>query len=200
MTQNRVNDISKIIELLDPANPDKPKGSALRIARFLARIVQDATAGWDEGEAVPSMIRCHRKLGPTPCEGWLGIALEEAADEVHWGCSDCGEQGVLLGWRGSFLDLSQVAPPTEGEQGGVDPFVVTDPAFEALLAAESGLDAAAQRVCHTARGGPGDGEVTLAAPGAWVEHFGQAVAAVAQKTTDPSKRTLLEEIAARART
>jgi CheY-like chemotaxis protein len=54
-----------------------------------------------------SWLRCVRVAAGEPwCMGELALEVV-SDDEVHWRCPSCGDQGRVVGWKGSTCDLTQ---------------------------------------------------------------------------------------------
>lgn len=82
----------------------------LRLRRFFGQIARAASVR-DSGEWSTTALRCRRKPERKPCSGRLELFRRDVPAEVEWRCPDCGDGGVVTGWRHTFRDLS--GPPTE---------------------------------------------------------------------------------------
>ena len=71
----------------------------------LAEIITYATA-IEAGISVDVRPRCGRKPQRKPCAGELEISLDFDIEQIHWLCPECGDEGVLTGWRGLIWDMS----------------------------------------------------------------------------------------------
>ena len=89
---------------LDPEAP----APAVRLARYLRRLTRAATA---DGRTVPhpTVLPCRRRPGRSPCPGLLVVSLQEVPPRIHWECPECGEAGVIDGWKFSDDDLSAIS-------------------------------------------------------------------------------------------
>lgn len=116
-------------------NPDAP-GPAVRLARYLRRITRAATA---EGGAGPfvTALPCRRRPGRKPCPGHLVVSLQEIPPRVHWECPDCGEAGVIDGWKSSDDDLS--APSGFSSLGSEVRVVISQVGYQLMLDEEPDL-------------------------------------------------------------
>lgn len=139
-----ITDMGDLTHVHDPA--DVP-GPARRLAEYLGRIVQAASA-WYVGQPLESVIRCRRRPGRRPCPGHVCLARTQDR-EIIWHCVACGDNGVIRGWEGTLWDLS--APERVAEFVAVVPAEV----YEAV-AQSSALPRLALRVVMRAgldRGG-----------------------------------------------
>jgi hypothetical protein len=71
----------------------------------LGEIITYATA-IEAGIAIDVQLRCWRKPKRKPCPGELEISLNPDTDQIHWLCFECGDEGVVTGWKGLIWDLS----------------------------------------------------------------------------------------------
>ena len=71
----------------------------------LAEIITYATAK-EAGVSLAVQPLCWRKPKRKPCPGELEISLNPDTEQIHWLCPECGDEGVLTGWRGSIWDVS----------------------------------------------------------------------------------------------
>lgn len=106
-----VSDLRHFLDL-----PVDAPGPARRMADRLTRIVRAASAG-DVGEPWTSAIRCERRPGRRPCEGFVEILRPDPADTViRWGCGSCDDEGLISGWEASPYDLRQIELRATDEQ------------------------------------------------------------------------------------
>ncbi len=94
-----VSDLRHFLDL-----PDDVPGPARRMAERLALIVRAATAGDAGGEWVTALT-CNRRPGRRPCLGHLAVLRTDVPPSIAWGCTSCGDEGVISGWEGSPYDL-----------------------------------------------------------------------------------------------
>ena len=80
-------------------------GPALRLACFLRAIV-----GWVSrfgGTLERTNVPCRRTPRHRPCTGEIIAGLGNSPDQIVWQCPECGDNGVIHGWRGSRWDRSR---------------------------------------------------------------------------------------------
>ena len=71
----------------------------------LAEIITYATS-LQAGIPTDSIPKCWRRPGRKPCEGTLDIQLDPAANQIHWYCRYCRDEGVVSGWEGLIWDMT----------------------------------------------------------------------------------------------
>jgi hypothetical protein len=52
---------------------------------------------------------CWRRPKRKACKGRLEIDLDSDTDQIHWRCLECGDEGVVTGWKGLIWDLSDAS-------------------------------------------------------------------------------------------
>jgi hypothetical protein len=72
----------------------------------LGQIVTYATAT-AAGISVDFQPTCRRRPRERPCQGVLEIELRK--DHILWECPACGDEGVILGWKGLIWDMTVFA-------------------------------------------------------------------------------------------
>ena len=75
----------------------------------LTEIIAYATS-IDASISVDTMPKCWRRPNRKPCKGQLDINLDPATDQIHWICPNCGDEGVVTGWKGLIWDMSDPPP------------------------------------------------------------------------------------------
>ncbi len=94
-------------ELMGPGAPQ------LRFkVSHLTRIISYATA-LHKGLPVKFQPACWRRPNRKPCPGRPKVTLALGAEEIHWLCPECLDEGVVTGWKGLIWDLSDspATPP-----------------------------------------------------------------------------------------
>jgi RNA polymerase subunit RPABC4/transcription elongation factor Spt4 len=74
----------------------------------LTEIITFATA-IKAGISVNSPPVCWRRPKRKACLGKLEIDFDPDTDQIHWVCPECGDEGVVTGWRGLIWDLTDSA-------------------------------------------------------------------------------------------
>jgi hypothetical protein len=74
----------------------------------LGEIVSYATA-IEAGIMVDFQPACWRRPNRKACRGKLDIDLNSDTDQIHWLCPECGDEGVVTGWKGLIWDLSDTS-------------------------------------------------------------------------------------------
>ncbi len=90
--------ISNMTHFLDETGniPKKMPKEARELASFFALVIDSTTK-----EIFPTNsqtgIRCFEKS----CDGLIESELIHAADEIHWNCSKCQNEGRISDWQGT---------------------------------------------------------------------------------------------------
>jgi hypothetical protein len=63
-----------------------------------------ATAAGIPAEDPP---KCWRRPNRKPCAGNLDIRIDRSAEQIYWKCDGCGDEGVVIGWKGLLWDVSE---------------------------------------------------------------------------------------------
>ena len=71
------------------------------MASFLAMVIDASTTMMEEG-VVDVEIRCNRQ----GCQGAILAEICPCMKEIHWGCTECDNDGIISGWRGTKWDNS----------------------------------------------------------------------------------------------
>lgn len=79
--------------------PKQMPKQARELANFLALVV-DETTKTKPLTLTETGIRCFKK----GCHGLIKAELKQNNNEIHWYCPNCGNEGVLSGWRGTKWD------------------------------------------------------------------------------------------------
>jgi len=79
-------------------------GTAGRLARHFGAIVL-AACSVAEGEWAETSHPCRRRPGRRPCPGHIVVLRSD--DTVRWRCTDCDDNGLIRGWRGSIWDVHE---------------------------------------------------------------------------------------------
>ena len=83
-------------------HPAHPRFSAK--VNQLGRLIAYVTAV-HAGVSVDFQPMCWRRPNRQPCEGVLETEMRK--DFIHWHCPECGDEGVVTGWRGLMWDMTQ---------------------------------------------------------------------------------------------
>ena len=163
---------------------DRP-GPARRLADRLGRIVSAATAG-DVGEPWTTAVRCERRPGRRPCPGSIGVVRAEPESSIRWWCSNCEDEGVISGWRGSPYDLLHHALRAAGHQVQVP----VERELGTVLQAIPTLDFEAARLVFRARST--DSGVVLTGSSEALEDLAEHVAAEANHERNRRRQRILD--------
>jgi hypothetical protein len=71
----------------------------------LCEIITYATS-IETGIDTDSQPLCWRRPKRRACPGKLDISFDPEADEIHWLCPECGDEGLVSGWRGLIWDMT----------------------------------------------------------------------------------------------
>jgi RNA polymerase subunit RPABC4/transcription elongation factor Spt4 len=71
----------------------------------LSEIITYATSV-EAGIDTDSQPLCWRRPKRRACPGILEISFDPDADEIHWLCPVCGDEGLVSGWRGLIWDMT----------------------------------------------------------------------------------------------
>ena len=88
---------------LDETNAAAVPQLRLKVKK-LAEIITYATSV-AAGMPIDSIPKCWRRPQRKPCKGIIGIHLNEATNQIHWYCNNCGDEGVVTGWEGLIWDM-----------------------------------------------------------------------------------------------
>ncbi len=136
-----VSDLRHFLEL-----PDGAAGPARRLAEHLRFVVQAATAG-EAGVRWVSALPCRRRPGNRRCAGRMIVQRADAAEPIAWGCSSCGDAGLISGWEDSPADMRGRQPKSTS---GVHQLRIPDEVATTLRDITL-LDADCERVVFRAR-------------------------------------------------
>jgi len=82
-----------------------PAAPQLRLkVQKLAEIITFATS-IEAGIIIDSPPACWRRPKRKACTGKLDVDRVPDADQIHWVCPECGDEGLLTGWRGLIWDM-----------------------------------------------------------------------------------------------
>lgn len=175
-----VSDLEHFLDL-----PTDVPGPALRLANRLGRIVSAATAG-DVGEPWTTAIRCERRPGRRPCNGFVEVVRPEPEAPIRWWCNACDDEGLITGWEHSPFDLRlrDLRSAPAGRQ------VVIDVEMAGTLQRIAVLDTEAARVVFRARA-TADGAVLIGSVDE-LEALAEHVAAEANHEPNRSRQRVLD--------
>jgi len=102
--------IINIRDMLDGTltRPAHPRFSSK--IKKLGQIISYATAV-EAGISVDFRPVCWKRTARYPCGGVLEIELRYG--NIHWVCPACGDEGVVMGWKGLIWDMTDLRSPTE---------------------------------------------------------------------------------------
>ena len=99
-----------IVDVTDFGDPRDPTVDIPDRARFLGEffgaIVAAATAWPFPDTARTTALRCRRRPDRKPCPGLLDVVLVEEKEHIAWTCTECDDNGLIHGWRGTHWDLT----------------------------------------------------------------------------------------------
>lgn len=189
-----ITDMRHFLDMLDPDKSARMPEPVLELGKHLGSIIEAVTAGWDDRRhPVPTTIPCRQSPGRDRC---LGITVVFLADDgrIQWECTNCSDQGIISGWQGTPWDFSNVIGLGFGQGGKFEEIVVKPDEYRALLDLLPLLDREAERVVKAACLSPEDDEIVIGAPGDWLEHLLEYVAAEANHTRCKKTRRLLDGV------
>lgn len=131
----RVIDIGQMLNQA-ATSPDLAELRA-RVKHF-GQIVDHATslAAGIEAELKPI---CGRLLNQHPCAGALEVGLFPEKRLIYWQCPQCGDDGMIIGWKGLIWDKTIVLNPMVKRHPGARGGAVTKDFIAKVLAAEANL-------------------------------------------------------------
>jgi hypothetical protein len=65
----------------------------------------------ESGISTDSKPMCWRQPSNHPCNGILKIRLLSTKKQVCWKCPKCGDDGVIIGWKGLIWDKTVFLNP-----------------------------------------------------------------------------------------
>ena len=131
----RVIDIGQMLNQA-VASPDRLELRE-RVKHF-GQIVDHATslAAGIEAELKPI---CGKLLAQKPCAGALEVLLFSEKRLIYWQCPQCGDDGILIGWKGLIWDKTLVLNPMAKCHRGARGGAVTKDFIARVLAVEENL-------------------------------------------------------------
>jgi len=131
----RVIDIGQMLNQA-VATPDRLELRE-RVKHF-GQIVDHATslAAGIEAELKPI---CGKLLAQKPCAGALEVLLFSEKRLIYWQCPQCGDDGILIGWKGLIWDKTLVLNPMAKRHRGARGDAVTKDFIARVLAVEENL-------------------------------------------------------------
>ena len=177
-----VSDLRHYLDLSD----DVPM-PAQRMAAQLGRIVRGASAHPVGTDGV-SAVGCTRRPNRRPCDGFMMVSRRRNG-EIAWGCSACGDEGLISGWENSPFDLSDL----DDSYAAGEPVVllVARDLFKVL--SEVVLWDAASELLIAGAEGCGDGVLLSGRADAFVELF-ESVVAESNAETNRRRQRLLDQV------
>jgi hypothetical protein len=91
----------------EDGNLGPTSGPALRLADYFGSIIAMATATGSDVAPVRA-VTCRRRPGRKRCPGRIVAEVEVVRDAIEWYCTECGDCGLISGWRGTLWDLTGV--------------------------------------------------------------------------------------------
>lgn len=76
-----------------------------RKVQKLTEIITYATS-IEAGISIDSPPVCWRRPKRMACKGVLAVELDTDTDQIYWECTECGDDGVVTGWRGLIWDMT----------------------------------------------------------------------------------------------
>ncbi len=76
----------------------------------IGQIISYASA-MESGISVVFRPLCWRKTKRYPCRGMLNVTVHK--ENIHCECPECGDEGVITGWKGLIWDLSVFRTSTQ---------------------------------------------------------------------------------------
>jgi hypothetical protein len=61
------------------------------------------------GISIDFRPNCWRRPKRKACEGVLEVEMRK--DFIHWHCPECGDEGVVTGWKGLMWDMTVFRSP-----------------------------------------------------------------------------------------
>jgi len=95
---------TNLTHLLDEKGdiPDSLPAPAKKLAESLGSIVSNATI---EPRLNPRYsVSCWGRLGENKCHGIIDSSIDLDACNIIWHCPECGDNGTISHWEGSFWD------------------------------------------------------------------------------------------------
>ncbi len=71
----------------------------------LVEIITFATST-EAGILISSPPACWRRPKRKACTGKVVVDLVPDTDQIHWVCPECGDEGVVTGWKGLIWDMT----------------------------------------------------------------------------------------------
>ncbi|MFH1436550.1 MAG: HIT family protein [Pseudomonadota bacterium] len=167
--------------------PDTPR--ARRVAEFFGNIAAAGSLVISSREANETPLRCRKRPKKRPCPGRIDVRCIKEAQEIHWSCTHCNDNGVIRGWQCTEWDLSDLEDDLfEQREGRLMSVNVTDAEYKLLLDITH-HEAEAEIIVRSARRWRG-GAVLLGSPGR-LSLLNELVQAELETETRSSRRAIL---------
>lgn len=105
------------VQHLPPRNAKDVPAPALKRSAFTRETVEAATSRASK-DSWFSAVKCIGRIGRKSCRGCVDVML--AGESVEWSCKTCGDRGVITGFVGTDLDLSEFVPRGKVVHWGID--------------------------------------------------------------------------------
>lgn len=172
----------------DPAKVDQVPAPARRIAEYMGSIVRAGTLA-RSGIIIHTALPCRRRPGRKPCTGHIELQRRDVPPEIEWRCSECGDMGLIGGWRGGHWDMSDMRHAEREDPGKVIVFLSRDE-YKAMLKGGTSFDRDCEKTIFRAQA-DADG-VMLNAGFKQMDYFADCLAAEANHETNRARRNLLD--------
>jgi hypothetical protein len=112
--------------------------AARRLDQYLHEIVKAASFAKARFHPILTEVRCRRRPGRKPCPGRISVLIDTGDWAIHWGCTHCGDNGVIRNWKGSEWDLSELGGDEKADADDPLPLPLDDEEWTFLLRLLSG--------------------------------------------------------------
>jgi len=86
---------------------DDLPADALALFNFLTTIIEEVTEDTDEAYPSSTVSACRNVSNPG-CNGDVVAWVSHDGGHIHWGCTDCEDEGMITHWEGTKWDQRKI--------------------------------------------------------------------------------------------
>jgi hypothetical protein len=83
---------------------DDLPAEAKELLNLLTSIIKEVARDYDEDYPSSTVFACRNASNPV-CDGDVVAWVSDRSDHIHWGCTDCEDEGVITHWQKYNKDL-----------------------------------------------------------------------------------------------
>lgn len=86
---------------------DDLPAEALALLNLLTSIIREVTKDYDQAYPSSTVSAC-RNASNSDCDGDLVAWVSDGNGHIHWGCTDCDDEGMITHWEGTKWDQRKI--------------------------------------------------------------------------------------------